>query len=664
MSQTQYYQLFEPFTINSLQLKNRLAFAPLGMVNMSDTRGGFTERAQNYYVERAKGGTGLLFSGVTVANYNEVHDFMCPCAAYDPGWFAKTTHDMLDRIHSFGSKMFLQVSGGFGRVVIPQVAKQYYAPSQQTNRWNPSIEQRAMSEDEIMALVRDVVACCASAQHAGFDGVEIHAVHEGYLLDQFAIALYNNREDDFGGSLEKGLKPAIEIVKGIKKACGSDFPVSVRFSLKSMVKGLRQGAVPGEEFIEAARDTKEGLVAAHMLEDAGYDMFNVDAGTYDSWYWNHPPMYFGHKGIYCEFGRQMKEDGIKAPIVLSGRMDDPDLAVKSLETDCDIVSLGRPLLADPEWPNKVKQNKLEDIRPCLSCHAGCMLRIEEGQQISCAVNPACGREAEYRLIPAIEKKHVLVIGGGVAGMETARVASLRGHHVELWEKTDHLGGDLLLSGAPSFKQDDIDLLHWYEYQMKKLNIPIELNHLATAEEIVSSSAEVVVIACGAKPIQIDLGTDLAVYQLNDVLQKEIELPDEITIVGGGFAGCETALDLAQHGKHVTIVEMLPHILKAGDGMCFANYDMLKDMLAYNHVKIIENAQAKRTTSDGLLVEIDNKEQLIPCQAVIESLGYRSDTALYDEIQLSDKIVYNIGDSQQVGLIMNAIWHAYQIAMEI
>lgn len=221
-------------------------------------------------------------------------------------------------------------------------------------------------------------------------GVEVHAVHEGYLLDQFAIELFNHRTDEFGGSLENRLRVSTMIVQGIKKACGPDFPVSLRYSLKSCMKALRQGGLPGEEYEEAGKDIAEGIEAAKILVAAGYDALNVDAGTYDSWYWNHPPMYF-EDGPYMEFGRILKKE-VDVPIILAGKLDDPKLAVQALEDCCDIVSYGRALLCDPEYVEKVRTGRLDEIRPCLGCHEGCLGRIANGP-VSCAVNPACGRES-------------------------------------------------------------------------------------------------------------------------------------------------------------------------------------------------------------------------------------------------------------------------------
>ena len=246
----------------------------------------------------------------------------------------------------------------------------------------------------------------------------------------------------------------------IKQYCGEDFPVILRFSLKSYIKDLRQGAVPGETFTELGRDTDEGLQAARILVDAGYDALDVDAGTYDSWYWAHPPMYFD-KGVYLPFAEQVKQV-VDVPVLAAGRMDDPDLAAQALRDGrCDMIGLARPLLAEPDYVRKVRNDELALIRPCLCCHEGCFGRAFDGAVGSCAVNPECARERLVGITPVAEKKRVVVVGGGPAGLEAARVSALRGHDVTLLEASDALGGALKPAGVPHFKQADRDLVAWY-----------------------------------------------------------------------------------------------------------------------------------------------------------------------------------------------------------
>ena len=555
---SKYQKLFEPLTVGKLTIKNRIAMAPLGMIAMADPCGGFSENAVEYYVERAKGGTGLIITGVTNVNYNEMPALLIPCAAYNPLMFAKSCAPMNERIHAYDARIFLQLTGGFGRTAIPHLMKKAIAPSEQENRWDPSIHHKAMTIDEIKELIASFLTCAVVAKESKFDGVEIHAVHEGYLLDQFAIALYNKRTDEYGGDLRGRLKLATDVVKGIKAACGEDFPVSLRYSLKSFVKGIRHGALPGENFVELGKDITEGVEAAKILVEAGYDMLNVDAGTYDSWYWNHPPMYL-EKGMYREFGKILKQN-INVPIVIAGRMDNPEMACEALGICCDMIGCGRPLLADPYLPDKIKTGKLDDIRPCLSCHQGCLGRLAQGLPLSCAVNPACGREKSFAITEAIDKKNVLIVGGGLAGMEAARVCALRGHKVTLVEKSDKLGGNIIPGSVPDFKKDDRALLKWYALQLQKLPVNIKFKCTVDREMIEKHNADVVIFATGSTPKKLDFSGKNHIYTAIELLNNKEKAGKNIVIVGGGLIGCETALWLRQQDKNVTIVEALPEIL--------------------------------------------------------------------------------------------------------
>jgi NADH:flavin oxidoreductase / NADH oxidase family./Pyridine nucleotide-disulphide oxidoreductase. len=518
-------KLFEPIKIGSVEIKNRIAMAPMGILGLSTERGGFSKRAEDYYVARAKGGTGLIITGIVkIENEIEkVHEGTIPCPTIDPSHFIRTSSEMVERIHAYGSKIFLQLGIGLGRVASPQMlACQPVAPSAIPNYWDPSITCRELTTDEVERLVKMAAESAAIAKVAGFDGVEIHAVHEGYLLDQFTIAMFNRRTDKYGGDLMGRLRLPIEVVKAIKKVNGENFPVALRFSIKSYIKDWNQGGLDGEDFVEKGRDTQEGLTIAPILEKAGYDAFDADAGSYDAWYWAHPPIYQKH-GLYLPLTEQLKKV-VNAPLIVAGRMEIPELAEKTLEEGkaADMINLGRGLLADPEWANKVMQGRIEDIRPCIGCHDGCLGRGFVGKPLSCAVNPACGREIEYGISPAEKVKDVLVIGGGVSGMEAARVAALRGHKVTLYEKTGELGGHVVEGSVDEFKKDNARLLDWYKTQMKKLNIDVKLNTEVTPQLIEERKPDVILVATGSKPIMPNVpGIDRDnVATATDVLLKK------------------------------------------------------------------------------------------------------------------------------------------------
>jgi len=663
-------KLFEPIKIGKLTVKNRIAMAPMGNIGLATHDGCFSQRAVEYFVERAKGGTGLIITGVTKVE-NEIEKFklgIAPVISENPARFIQSAGEMTERVHAYGSKIFLQLGVGFGRVASPHMLDcQPVAPSAIPNYWEPTVTCRELTTEEVETLVKKTAVAAYIAAEAGFDGVEIHAVHEGYLLDQFTIAMFNKRTDKYGGDLLGRLRFPIEIVKAIKKTVGQDFPVQLRFSVKSFIKDWNQGGLPGESFEEKGRDIEEGLKAAKILEKAGYDAFNADGGSYDAWYWAHPPVYQEH-GLYLPLTQKLKEV-VKVPVLAAGRMEVPELAVKTAEEGkaADMVVIGRGLLADPHWPNKVKTGNTEDIRPCIGCHDGCMGRIFRGRPLSCAVNPACGREKEYGIEPAARVKNVLVIGGGVAGMEAARVAALRGYKVKLYEKTDKLGGHVLEAGAPEFKQDDERLLQWYETQLEKLGVEVIMNTTVTPEMVEKENPDAVVVATGSTPVKLDVPgiDDEKVVEVTDLLLNNKPTGEKVVVVGGGLSGCEAALWLAQQGKQVTIVEMLDDIMKAGDPVPHMNATMLKDLLAHNKVKIITNTALSEVTDRGIMV-IDKSfaKQEIPAETVVLAVGLKAESELYNAIADKYSDIYLVGDAKQPKKIMDAIWDAYEIARSI
>lgn len=661
-----YKKLFEPIKIGKCEIKNRFALAPMGPLGLADSEGGFNQRGIDYYTERAKGGTGLIVTGVTFVD-NEVEEHGEPSVPYpthNPVQFIRTAKEMTERIHAYNAKVFLQMSGGFGRVTIPTNLGEYppVAPSPIQHRWLDKI-CRALTVDEIKSIVKKFGDGAFNAKRAGFDGVQIHAVHEGYLIDQFAISLFNHRTDEYGGSLENRLRFAREIVEEIKNRCGQDFPVTLRYSPKSFIKDLRDGALPGEEFVEKGRDIEEGIEAAKLLVAYGYDALDVDVGTYDSWWWNHPPMY-QEKGLYRKYAKIMKET-VDVPIICAGRMDNPDMAAQCVENGtCDVISLGRPLLADPDYVNKLRSNKCKAIRPCISCQEGCMGRVQHYSMLNCAVNPQACKEKVNALTPILKKKKVLVVGGGVAGCEAARVLALRGHEPVLYEKTDRLGGNLIPGGAPSFKEDDITLANWYANTLEELKVEVHLNSEVTKEQILKADFDSVIIATGSTPKVFSLGDDEKVFTAAEVLLGKKDTGNTTVVVGGGLVGCELALDLAKKGKKVTIVEALNKILALNGPLCSANSEMLERLIPFNGIEVKVNSKVKAYKDGSLEVETENGVEKLKCDSVILSVGYKEENSLYKELEFEVPEIYLLGDARKVSNIMYAIWDAYEVANHI
>lgn len=658
--------LFTPLSIGKVSIKNRFAMAPMGPLGLGDEQGGFNQRGIDYYTARARGGTGLIITGVTfVDNTIEEHGMPnCPNSTYNPVQFVRTSREMTERVHAYNARIFLQMSGGFGRVTIPTNLGEFppVAPSPIRHRWLDKT-CRALTVDEIHELVRDFGEGAYNAKRAGFDGVQIHAVHEGYLIDQFAISLFNQRTDEYGGSLENRLRFAREIVEEIKRRCGQDFPVMLRYSPKSFIKALREGALPGEEFEEKGRDLPEGVEAAKLLVSYGYDALDVDVGSYDAWWWSHPPMY-QKKGLYMPYAKLVKEN-VNVPVLCAGRMDDPDMAEGAvMDGVCDIISLGRPLLADPDYVNKLRRGERKCIRPCISCQEGCMGRIQEYSMVNCAVNPQAARERVTAYNPVLKAKHVLVIGGGVAGCEAARVLAERGHKPEIMERSDHLGGNLLAAGAPSFKEDDIALVRWYENEMQRLNVPVHFNAPVDPASKIYDEYDAVIVATGATPKKFPLGENAPVYTATDALLGKTPIGERVTVVGGGLVGCETALWLAQEGKHVTIVEALDRLMAVNKPLCHANSEMLERLLPFHGVETLVSSSVQKYENGKLLVKTPQGEQQLDCDTVILSVGFREDRGVFDAWENSAKEIYLLGDAKKVANIMYAVWDAFEVANHI
>lgn len=661
-----YKNLFTPVKIGSVTLKNRFALAPMGPLGLADAEGGFNQRGIDYYTERAKGGTGLIITGVTFSDCEVETQSMpnCPNSTYNPVHFIRTSKEMTERVHAYGSKIFLMMSAGFGRVTIPTNLGEFppVAPSAIPHRWLDKI-CRPLTTEEIHSIVKSFGDGAYHAKRGGFDGVEIHAVHEGYLLDQFAISMFNQRTDEYGGSLENRLRFAREVVEEIKSRCGQDFPVVLRFSLKSMIKDWREGALPGEIFEEKGRDIEEGLETAKLLVQYGYDALDTDVGTYDAWWWNHPPMY-QKKGLFRPYCKMVKE-AVDVPVLCAGRMDNPEMASEAVEAgECDIVSLGRPLLADPDYVNKLRAGKWEQIRPCISCQEGCMGRVQEFSMINCAVNPQAARERVTAYEPILKSRRVMVVGGGAAGCEAARVLAVRGHKPELFEKGDRLGGNLIPGGAPDFKEDDLALAHWYEVQLQNLKVPVHFHTCVDRDMVLAGNYDAVIIAAGSRPKVFSLGDDERVYPAAQVLTGEKDCGDTTVVVGGGLVGCETALWLAEQGKNVTIVETLDRLMAVNGPLCHANKDMLERLLPYHGVKAITSARVTGYRGGILHASCGGEEREIACDSVILAVGYQEEDSLYRQLEFDVPELYLLGDARKVSNIMYAIWDAFEVANHI
>lgn len=677
-----YNNLFSPVKIGNVEIPNRIALMPMGVFSPRLMRndGSYTKDGADYYIERAKGGTGLIITGLVPLPPMGAH---FPSINNNIDTYTENMKYLADGIHKYGSKVFIMISALSGRSGAPGDP----APSATPNVWDPRGVQREMSVEEIHQYVKWFGIGAKAAQEAGIDGVEIHAVHEGYLLDQFTISAFNNRTDEYGGSLENRLRFPIEIVQEIKKVCGKDFPVSLRYSVVSKTKAFNRGAVPGEEFEEFGRTMEESRKIVKMLEEAGYDMLDCDNGTYDAWYWPHPPVYMP-KALNLEDVAEIKKE-VNIPVICAGRFDDPALADKSIaEGKIDMMGMGRPLLADPDLGNKFKDGRLDDIRPCISCHFGCLSRIFQvdyekmaTKDISCALNPRCGMENHYNIVPADVKKKIAIVGGGIAGMEAARVSALRGHQVDLYEKNNELGGIFIAAAAFDFKEDDRKLIQWYRKQMKDTGVNVKLNTEFKVED--QEGYDEIIVATGASEKKLNTqGFDCAnVRYATDVLMNQNITDQNVVIIGGGLTGCELAYDLARKNKKVTVVEMLPTIMNV-EGLSAANYNCLADLMEYYKVDILKNSKVVKYEGGKAYVEVTTYNQPnikerafsqalqgvrrvikpIDADTIIVSVGYTPNQDLYNSIKADH--VHLLGDAQNPSNLMTCIWDAYKLCLEI
>ena len=654
--------LLKPIKIGNIEIKNRVAMAPMGIGGLTNLDGGPGARALDYYIERARGGLGLIITSLFKIE-NEIDSFPQGFMLISPVALASFA-ELSETVHALGAKIFVQLTAGFGRVAPPRLVRDKpFSASAIPYYWNPTIMCRELTTKEVERLVKAFGPVSHILAEAGIDGVELHG-HEGYLFDQFTTALWNHRTDRYGGDLLGRLRFPIEVLKEIKKQAGDNFPVQYRFALRHYIKGYNTGALPGEEYVEAGQNIEEGLRMAKILEEAGFDALHVDAGCYDSWYWPHPPGYQKH-GCMVEMAEEVKKV-VKIPVIAVGRLDIPELAERVIrEGKADIVAIGRGLLADPFWVKKVEEGQPEQIRPCIGCHDGCMNRLVNTKPLSCTVNPACGRERTYALQPARERRKVMIIGGGLSGMEAARVAKVRGHQVVLYEKSDQLGGHLIEASVPAFKEDELRLLNWYKNELENLGVEVHLNKEVAPSLIDDKKPDAIIISTGSKPIVLNvpgITKEKIVMTVTDLLLDKQKAGETVVVIGGGRVGCETAIWLAQQDKKVTVVEKLDKLMSTDPPVPHMNKMMLLDLLRFYKVNILTNTSLLEVKDNEVVVINESfSKNTLKTDTVVLAVGLIANQDLYRELQGKIHNLYLIGDSRQARNIMGAIWDAYEVA---
>ena len=654
-----YIHLGKPLQIGKLTVKNRFCMAPIGGGQHHLPGGGLKDETIQYLVERAKGGFGLIVTGAIAADCTvDPYTGIGPAILQNPDAFKMTASELNERAGAYGTKIFAQITMGLGRNY-PNLP----APSSVHVYRHPGEVSPKLTRDQIKSKIESMVKAAKIAKDSGFAGIEVHSIHWGYLLDQFALSMMNHRTDEYGGSLENRLRAAREILEGIKQECGGDYPVSMRLGLKTFVKDFEKATLTGEE--EAGRTIEEGVEIAKLLESYGYDCLNVDTGIYDSFYYACPPMYMP-KGYAVELAAKAKA-AVSIPILLGGRMNDPDIGEAAIRDEkIDAVVLGRPALADPEYPNKVLTGHTEKIRPCIACNQGCITRLQRGKQPTCAVNPTAMREIRFALKPCVRPKKVVIAGGGAAGMEAARTAALRGHQVTLIEKNAELGGCMIQAGSHSFKKEVADLNRWYQQELKGLSVDIHTGTEATPDMVKSLEADVVILSTGYVPVMPKvpgIENPMAIECMDAYAHPE-KIGQNVVVVGGGLVGCEMALGYAMEGKQVTAVEALDTLMTAGEeAPPIPNGQMIPDLFDHCGVKVLTRHKLTAVGDGTVTLASEEGEKTILADTAVIAVGFRPAPSMAAELMDSGAVVYEI-TGQNIGTILRAIWSGYELGNNI
>ncbi len=629
-------KLFEPMKIGKMEVKNRIVMAPMGTQNDGD--GGYSTRTARYFEERAKGGTGLIITGRNASTtiFEEYSTTLLDKAQHVP-----RLNLLIEKCHLYGAKVCVQIGPGLGRIQWTNPFDPPYSASPIPAFWFPDLTCRELTVDDIHTLTDKVGYSAQLAQKADADAVELHA-YGSYLADQFLTPLWNKRTDEYGGSLENRTRFLIENIQAIKKYCGDDFPVIVKFTPVHCYEG--------------GRELEEGVEIAKLLEKAGADALHVDTGCYEVWYRQIPTVY---EKPGCQlFAAEAVKEAVNIPVIAQGKLNHPDLAEEVVrDNKADFIAIGHQSLADPDWANKVMNGEREEIVPCIGCN-NCLHMGHKSRYYTCSVNVHCHHEEDYPVTHDEQNRKVLVVGGGPGGMMAAMTAAKRGMDVELWEKSDRLGGLLLAAGAPDFKQDVMDYVNYASNQVRKLGVKVRLNCEAVPEEIIRGDYDMVVLACGAEPVipPIPGAGSHIVKNSTEVLCKE-RPTGNVVIIGGGLVGCETALHCEETAHSVTIIEMMDKILATVDDSA-NNLMSLRDAFAAGNINIHAGARVSKINGDSVEFIKDGQTQAVLADLVVIAAGYRSRNHLEQEIAGKVKAYKVIGDAGQPGKIINAVHEGF------
>ena len=683
-----YAPLFTPFKIGNVEIKNRIVQCSMGGTSLFGWLEPchFDKEAAYFLLQRAQKGVGLVLPGMQC-----VRDTMGRRWLYQNKRMFKQLKEYMVEYHKTGAKLFIQLAAGFGRSMavtpwmvvlnknpilnklaspIVDVSYSCASASATPNRCQEDMLSRPMTVKEIHEMVEAFGKTAKMLRDAGVDGVEIHAVHEGYLLDQFTMENWNWREDEYGGSFENRFRFPVEIVQCIKRYAGDDFPVSLRYSVVSKTKGWGKGAMPYEtDFEEWGRDMAESEKAIKYLGDAGYDFFNCDNGTYDAWYWAHPPQYMPDNCNLADV-EHIKKFTDK-PVACAGRMLPETAAEEIAAGRLDAMAIARQNLVDPDWIIKIQEGREDEIKPCIRCHNGCfnfakykgtsnIQGLEDSLHLGrCALTPSTMQHNRYKIVPTKHPKKVAIIGAGIGGVETALVLKQRGHKPVIFEKTDKIGGLFLTASAMSFKENDKALIAWYEKEVEKQGLDIrfetEINDLGTLR-----GYDEIVVATGAVPRKMVIPGFEKCLTFTQLLREKVPVGDKVLFFGGGQSACEAAYEMIKQGKHPIIVEFAKDLVPA-QNVCLSNASFLRDAMEYHKVPVyLEHTIREIKDKTVVVASKDGKNVFeVEYDNIVNGIGF-----VPAPVGGKAKNVHRVGDCVTIGNLRTAIWRAWDVAMSI
>lgn len=646
MLNTKFRKVLEPGKIGNLELKNRFVMAPM-VTNYCDHEGKVTERFKAYHEARAKGGVGMIIIEATYVTPSG-RGFPNEVGISDDSYI-KGLKELTDVVHKHGAKIATQLYHGGRQTHAAVTGRTPVAPSPIACPVCQEVPDE-LTISEIEEIVKAFGEGARRAKEAGFDAVELHGAH-GYLLNQFLSPYSNKRTDKYGGSFENRMRMPLEVLKEVRKKVGKDFPVIYRLT--------------SEEFVEGGLTLEDTKHFSKKLVENGIDAINISGGVYESAAMIIQPAAVP-QGLFVENAAAIRKAiDAEVPIMVVGRIKEPEMAEKILEEGkADFITMGRGLLADPEYVNKIAKNDLEGIRRCIACNQGCIDRLFMNLDIGCLVNATVGNELDYDTEKAAVRKKVVVAGSGPAGLEAARVAALRGHDVTIYEKEDKIGGQLNIATAPPHKDEVSDLIKFLTEAIRRLKVKVVLNKEADVETIKAEKADAVIIATGSVPVTPNIaGVERKeVVNAHDVLKNKAQVGQNVVIVGGGSVGCETAEYLVTKGKTVTIVDMLDDVMQDSGAAVKA---LMLMRLAASNVTIMRKSKVIQIKDNCVLVQTENGNQcVINMETVVIAVGARSSNNLSDKLK-GAKIPHSvIGDCVKPRKIYEAIQEAYRAAYDI